>query len=140
MTGIGASFSTEADHMTSASDLIGTWRVSAFQLWGAGGEERHPIGREPVGYAIFDAAGRFFFQLSKSRAEAASAEEVAGSFMAYFGRFTVSGDTLILAAESGNGPDDVGTTQTRSITLDGDRLTIGVPGRFQAALRREAMS
>jgi hypothetical protein len=60
--------------------------------------------------------------------------------MAYFGRFTIDGDTLSLAAESGNSPDDVGTTQTRTITLDGDRLTIGIPNQFQATLRREAKS
>jgi hypothetical protein len=60
--------------------------------------------------------------------------------MAYFGRFSVSGDTLSLAAESGNSPDDVGTTQTRTITLDGDTLTIGIPSKFLATLRREAKS
>jgi hypothetical protein len=60
--------------------------------------------------------------------------------MAYFGRFTVSGDTLNITAESGNSPDDVGTEQTRTITLDGDLLTIGIPDQFQATLRREAQS
>jgi hypothetical protein len=126
--------------MATANDLIGTWRIAAFQLWGPDGQEHHPIGKAPVGYAIFDVAGRFFFQLSKSQADGASPEEVANSFMAYFGRFTVSGDTLNLAAESGNGPDDVGTTQTRSITLEGDTLSIGIPNRFKAILKREAKS
>lgn len=126
--------------MTSANDLIGTWRIAAFQLWSPDGQEHHPIGKQPVGYAIFDAAGRFFFQLSMSQADGASAEEVANSFMAYFGRFTVSGDTLNLTAESGNGPDDVGTTQTRTVTIHGDTLSIGIPDRFRATLRREAKS
>jgi hypothetical protein len=126
--------------MATADDLLGTWRVVAFQQWSPDGREHHPIGKTPAGFAIFDTAGRFFFQLSRSTAEGASPDDVAGSFMAYFGRFTIDGDTLSLAAESGNSPDDVGTTQTRTITLDGDRLTIGIPNQFQATLRREAKS
>jgi hypothetical protein len=126
--------------METANDLIGTWRVTGFQQWSPDGKEHRPIGETPIGFAVFDTTGRVFFQLSKSTAEGASPEEVARSFMAYFGRFTVSGDTLNIVAKSGNSPDDVGTTQTRTITLDGDTLTIGIPGQFRATLRREAKS
>ena len=126
--------------MTSASDLIGTWRVTGFQQWSSDGKEHHPIGKTPAGFAVFDTTGRVFFQLSKSTAEGASPQEVANSFMAYFGKVTVSGDTLTVEAEAGNGPDDVGTIQTRTITLDGDTLTIGIPSKFLATLRREAKS
>ncbi len=126
--------------MATANDLIGTWRVIGFQQRSPDGREHHPIGKAPAGFAIFDTAGRFFFQLSRSTAEGASPEVVANSFMGYFGRFSVDGDTLSLAAESGNSPDDVGTNQIRTITLDGDTLTIGTPGKFQATLRREAKS
>ena len=126
--------------MTTADDLIGTWRVTGFQQWSPDGHEHHPIGKTPAGFAVFDATGRFFFQLSKSTAEGASPQEVANSFMAYFGKVTVNGDTLTVAAEAGNGPDDVGTAQTRTITLNADILTIGIPGRFLATLRREAKS
>jgi len=126
--------------MPASGDLIGTWRVTGFQEWSPDGKEHLTIGKTPAGFAIFDTAGRFFFQLSKSTAEGASPEEIARSFMAYFGRFSVSGDTLSLAAESGNSPDDVGTTQTRTIALSGDTLTIGIPSKFLATLRREAKS
>jgi len=126
--------------MTSASDLIGTWRVTAFQLWSPDGKEHHPIGKTPAGFAVFDTTGRVFFQLSRSTAEGASAEEVARSFMAYFGKVSVSGNALSVEAEAGNNPEDVGTTQTRTIRLDGDMLTVGIPGKIQATLRREAKS
>ena len=126
--------------MPTVNNLMGTWRVTGFQQWSPDGREHHPIGKTPAGFAVFDTTGWFFFQLSKSTDEGASPDEVARSFMAYFGRFTVSGDTLNIVAESGNSPDDVGTTQTRTITLDGDTLTIGIPGQFQATLQREARS
>jgi hypothetical protein len=60
--------------------------------------------------------------------------------MAYFGKVEVKGDTLSTTVESGNNWEDIGTTQTRTVTLDGDTLTIGIPGRIQATLRREAKS
>jgi hypothetical protein len=126
--------------MPTAADLIGTWRVTGFSEWAPDGSEHHPIGKSPIGFAVFDTTGRVFFQLSKSTGEGASQTAVANSFMAYFGMVSVSGNTLSTVVESGNSHEDVGTTQTRSITLDGDTLTIGIPGRIQATLRREAKS
>jgi hypothetical protein len=126
--------------MATIDDLIGTWRVTAFSEWAPDGSEHHPIGKSPTGFAVFDTTGRVFFQLSKSTSEGASPSEVARSFMAYFGMVSVSGNTLSTVVESGNSHEDVGTTQTRTITLDGDTLTIGIPGRIQATLRREAKS
>jgi hypothetical protein len=126
--------------MAALDDLIGTWRVTAFSQWAPDGSEHHPIGKTPSGFAVFDATGRVFFQLSKSTADGASEADVASSFMAYFGKVTVSGNSLSTTVESGNNPEDIGTTQTRTITLDGDTLTIGIPGRIRATLRREAKS
>ena len=126
--------------MATIGDLIGTWRVVALQLWSPDGKEHRPIGDSPVGFAVFDTTGRVFFQLSRSTGEGASPQMVANSFMAYFGMVSVGGNTLSTVVESGNLHEDVGTTQTRSISLDGDTLTIGIPGRIQATLRREAKS
>jgi hypothetical protein len=126
--------------MTSASDLIGTWRVVSLQLWSPDGKERRPIGDKPIGFAVFDTTGRVFFQLSRSTEDCATPEDGANTIMAYLGNVSVSGNTLSTTVESGNNHEDVGTTQTRSITLDGDTLTIGIPGRIQATLRREAKS
>jgi hypothetical protein len=122
--------------MPSLSDLIGTWRVTAFQEWAPDGREFRPLGDAPVGFAVFERSGRIFIQLSRSTAEGSSPDQVAASFIAYFGTFAVSGDTLTIAIESGNEPHDVATTQPRTIALNGDVLTIGIPGKFQATLRR----
>ncbi|MDQ7249977.1 lipocalin-like domain-containing protein [Dongia sedimenti] len=124
--------------MPSTADLIGTWRVIAFQEWSPDGVEHHPLGDAPTGYAIFDAAGRIFIQLSRGAGRGVASDAVARSFMAYFGTFSVAGDQLQVAIESGNNPGDVGTSQTRTVTVDGDVLTIGIPNQLQATLRREA--
>jgi hypothetical protein len=118
------------------NDLIGTWRVAGFQEWSGGGEHR-PLGEAPVGYAVFDEGGRIFVQLSRNPTESTSPKEAAGSFIAYFGTFNVDGDTLAVAIETANGAQDVASMQTRGITLKGDTLTIGIPERFIATLRRE---
>lgn len=123
--------------MPTPADLIGTWRVIGFSEWGRDGAEQHPLGDHPVGYAIFDAAGRIFIQLSKNPGRSTPTEDVARSFIAYFGTFRVDGSTLIVAIESGNEAHDVATSQTRTITLDGDTLTIGIPRTFMATLRRQ---
>lgn len=122
--------------MPTARDLVGTWRVTGFSEWSRDGREHRPLGDNPVGYAIFDAAGRIFIQLSKSPGRGVSPREVADSFMAYFGTFKVDGGMLIVAVESGNGAHDVATAQTRTISLDGDTLSIGMPGIFMATLQR----
>jgi hypothetical protein len=122
--------------MPTVTDLIGTWRVVGFSEWSQDGREQHPLGDHPIGYAIFDAAGRIFIQLSKRPGRSVLPGDVAQSFIAYFGTFKVDGNTLIVAIESGNESHDVATTQTRTIALDGDALTIGIPRQFMATLQR----
>ena len=122
--------------MPTANELIGTWRVTGFQEWGSGGAVQHPLGQDPVGYAVFDAPGRIFIQLSRNPNDGGSATEIGGSFIAYFGTFQVSGDQLTVAIETANGAHDVASTQTRTIGLDRDTLSIGIPGRFMATLQR----
>jgi Lipocalin-like domain len=122
--------------MPTVTDLIGTWRVTGFSEWSQDGREQHPLGDQPVGYAILDVAGRVFIQLSKRPGRSMLPGDVAESFIAYFGTFKVDGDTLIVAIESGNESGDVATTQTRTITLDGDTLSIGIPRQFMATLQR----
>jgi hypothetical protein len=127
--------------MPIPTDLIGTWRLAALRRWDPDGRETHPIGARPVGYAVFDTTGRAFFQISRNpdgtpTESRPTADDVVRSFMAYCGRYTLAGDQLSVAVETGNNPADIGTTQTRTITLAGDTLTIGTPGRFAAELRR----
>lgn len=124
--------------MPTADELIGTWRVTGFREWREGGVESRPLGDTPVGYAVFDSAGHIFVQLGKNPKECASAKAAADLCMAYFGRFEVRAETLSLGIESGNESHDVATTQIRTITRNGDDLTIGTPGQIIASLRRVA--
>ena len=41
----------------TANTLIGTWRVLSFTRWDKEGAASQPLGLEPAGCAMFDAAG-----------------------------------------------------------------------------------
>lgn len=118
------------------TELTGTWRVTSFTRWNKEGVASTPLGAAPVGYAVFDATGRAFIQLSRNPADGGMPEEIARSLMCYFGPYTISGDTLSVAVESGNLPADIGTTQVRKFTIAGDNMTVGTPGKYQATLQR----
>jgi hypothetical protein len=118
-----------------ASDLIGSWRVVRFQRWDKDGAESLPLGAQPVGAVIFDATGTVSIQLGRGN-DGGTAEEIAKSFMAYFGPFSTAGDALTITVVASNMPDYIGSTQKRTFKLSGDSLTIGTPGRYQATLER----
>jgi Lipocalin-like domain len=122
--------------MPTATELIGTWRVAGISEWDATGRVHKPLGETPTGYAVFDAGGRIFIQLSRNPADGGTTKDIAASFIAYFGTFQVSGDTLSLAIETANAPGDVASKQTRTVTQAGGGLTIGIPGQFMATLAR----
>jgi hypothetical protein len=121
--------------MTS-STLIGTWRALSFERYNKEGVAHQPLGPEPRGYAHFDATGYAFIQLGRDPADGGFPDEIAKSVMCYLGSFTVTGDTVAVTVESSNMADYLGSVQERTFKVDGDALTIGTPGKYQAKLRR----
>lgn len=122
----------------TANTLIGTWRALSFTRWGKEGEAIQPLGPEPMGYAVFDATGHAFIQLGRRPSDGGFPDEIAKSLMCYFGPYSASGDTLKVTVESSNMADYLGSVQERKFSVDGDTLTIGTPGKYQAKLTRVA--
>jgi hypothetical protein len=118
--------------------LIGTWKAVTFTRWNEEGVASQPVGPEPMGYAVFDATGHAFVQMGRNPADGGSPEEIAKALMCYFGSFAVTGNTVTVTVESTNMADYVGTVQTRTFQIDGDVMTIGTAGKYQARLRRVA--
>ena len=56
--------------------------------------------------------------------------------MCYFGPYSVAGDVLTVVVESSNMPDYIGSTQSRVFEREGDTLTLGTPGAYQAVCKR----
>lgn len=112
--------------------LVGTWKlVSAIQT--ESGQSKDYFGPRPFGQVIFEANGHFSNILLRSdlprfqtnnRASGTADENAAvvkGS-IAFFGTYTLSGNTLKLHIESSTFPNWNNTDQTRLVHLSGDQL------------------
>jgi hypothetical protein len=123
-----------------AGRVVGTWTLVSY-------EARHPDGRvvpiygpSPAGRLIYDARGRMSVHIADPRrAPFASADrllatdaEVRAAFDGYFGYFgTYSVDekagTMTHHVEGAAFPNYAGTEQTRTLTVEGDRLELATP-------------
>jgi hypothetical protein len=121
--------------MATPNPLLGTWRVESFERW-ENGTLNQPLGAPPAGYAVFDETGHAFIQLGRAATSDRSPKEIAQSLMAYFGAYSIADDELTVTVEASNIPAYIGSTQVRRFARDGDRLTLGVEGQYQAKLRR----
>ena len=123
----------------SAKDLVGAWTVVS--------AAPSMSGPTPKGSLIFEANGRYSFQMMRSdlpkyasnnRTKGTPAEyqaTVEGS-IAYFGTYSVNGTDLILHVEGSTFPNWNGTDQKRnnlSVTADELRFTNPVPSGGAAA-------
>ncbi len=121
--------------MTQPNPLLGTWRVESFERM-ENGTMQQPLGASPAGYAVFDETGRAFVQLGRATTADRTPKEIAQSLMAYFGPYAINGDEVTVTVEASNMAPYIGSKQVRRFARDGDRLTIGVEGQYQAKLRR----
>jgi hypothetical protein len=127
----------------SLSNLWGTWELRSYEVWDDQGEVMHPMGHDPIGYAIFSPCGNAFVQLAR-RAPATvdldlqQREELANSYVAYFGRLEhhPSRAEFSVAVNASNRAQYLGTTQVRPYDLEGDELVLGIPGQYRARLQR----
>lgn len=117
------------------SQLLGTWRIVEFCNVSAANDTTYPLGRQPIGFFIYDPAGTLMIQAMRTpHAGAFAADsvalrgmaEVGESYFGYFGRYTVTSDsTVIHHVAGGTIPGYVGTDQWRSYRIRGDTLSIG---------------
>jgi len=121
--------------MATQNPLLGTWRVESFERW-EDGVLKQPVGNPPAGYAVFDDTGHAFVQVGRATTPEFGAKEIAQSLMAYFGPYKIAGDELTVTVEGSNIPAYIGSKQVRRFKRDGDRLTVGVEGLYQAKLKR----
>jgi hypothetical protein len=113
--------------------LVGTWKlVSSIQI--ENGQTKENFGSHPLGQVMFDANGQFSNIVLRSdlppfgvnNRTAGTPDEnsavVKGS-IAYFGTYTLNGETLNLHIEGGTFPNWDNTDQTRIVHLTGEQFT-----------------
>jgi hypothetical protein len=107
--------------------IVGTWRLVSFEReYQAGGEREYPMGKAPTGYILFLPEGRMTVVITgEGRTAPTTDQDRAGlynSLVAYTGRYRVDGDKWITTLDVSANPAWVGTEQTRSFRIDGNRL------------------
>ena len=126
--------SASADAQQPTSRLIGTWRLIEFCNIDRPGDTTYSLGRRPIGYFMYDAAGNVSIQAMRAAPSGAFTKdsiplrgraEVRTSYFGYFGTYTVTSDsTVVHHVRGGTVPTYIGTDQRRNFRFRGDTLSI----------------
>jgi hypothetical protein len=121
LVAMAASFAAERDV------LVGNWRLVSFEReYQSAGEREYPMGKAPTGYILFLPEGRMAVLITaEGRKAPATEQDRAGLFntsVAYTGAYRVEGDKWVTTVDVSANPAWVGTDQTRSFRITGNRL------------------
>ena len=119
----------------TGDELVGTWKlVSASTTTSTGERSETPYGPSPSGLLTYTADGRVIAMIShagrKSISTLAKPEEQAEAFktfLAYAGRYRLSGNDVIHSVEISSIPNYVGQDLVRSVEFRGDQITLVTP-------------
>jgi len=127
-------FAVQPSFCDDGAQVCGVWKLVSYDIEiQATGQKMQPMGKNPTGYVIFTPGGRVFFVLTgEGRKAAETVQERANllsSLIAYTGKYRLEGDKWITMVEVAWDPEWVGTEQTRSFRVDGERLQVLTPWR-----------
>ena len=132
--------------MTS-NPLIGTWRLLSWENRDADGHISYPLGKDAVGYIIYNPDGYMFVAIMRpERAKFAAGDLLSGSieekahaastYVSYCGRYEFYGETVVHHVHLSLFPNWVGVDQERTVEVRETGMTLrprsislgGVPG------------
>lgn len=134
--------------MTS-NPLIGTWRLISWENRNASGHISYPLGKDAVGYIIYNRDGYMFVAIMRAnRAKFAagallsgSIEEkahAAGTYVSYCGRYDFHGETVVHHVDLSLFPNWVGIDQERLVEVRGNRITLSTRPILLGGVQRTA--
>jgi hypothetical protein len=118
---------------------VGTWKlVSASSTLSTGEPGEAPYGSSPVGFLAYTADGRVTALIShggrkplsfggKAIALMEEQAEAFKTFLAYGGRYKLTGDTVIHSVDISSIPNFVGKELVRSVRFQGDQIILVIP-------------
>lgn len=116
--------------------LVGTWKlVSASSKTSSGERSENPYGPNPMGFLTYTADGRVTALISNAGRKSLSVgggtteerAEAFKTFLAYAGRYTLSGDKVTHHVEISSIQNYVDRDLVRSIKFQGDQITLVTP-------------
>lgn len=127
--------------------LLGTWRLLAWESRDADGTLVYPMGNDVLGYITFTSDGHMSSHLMKRgrvqftsgdvlHPSAAEAQEASAGYVAYCGTYEITGEgKLVTHVELSLAPNWIGTDQERLFELNGDQLTLSTPPLYAGGRR-----
>ena len=116
------------------ADIQGAWKLVSYEVEiQTSGEIMLPMGKNPTGYVYFSPESRVWFVLTgDGRKPAKTNDEKAAlldSLVAYSGKYRLEGDKWITSVEVAWNPAWIGTEQSRTYKVEGERLQVLTPWR-----------
>jgi hypothetical protein len=118
----------------SKESLVGTWKLVSYTETSDKGGVTYPYGEHPTGFLTYTPDGRVSVIITHEGRKLLSAppglaprEETSAAFIslvAYAGGYSVTGDKVTHHIEAAWAQNLVNTDQVRSVSLEGDRLTL----------------
>jgi len=106
--------------------LVGLWRLASAEHW-ADGVRVYPFGAAPIGSMLISADGAVSCQVARNEASSPSGEEelaIHERLFAVWGRWTISGEILVIDVLGSADPALVGVAQRRRYTVEAESLIL----------------
>ena len=131
---LAASLAPMAVRAEGDTPIQGLWKLVSYEVEVRKDGEKLPVmGDHPTGYAYFTPEKRVFFVLTgedrKPAKDDAQRAQLLETLVSYTGKFRLDGDKWIADLDVAWDPKWVGSEQTRTFTLDGERLRVLTPWR-----------
>ncbi len=129
----GSSVSSPLKAEEQAEALVGSWKLTAYQLQFAGEDISEPFGKSAKGSLVLTGNGRWIIMLALGERKPASSEAersaLLGTMVAYTGKYTTEGDKISTRVDATWNEMFSGkaANQTRFFKVDGDSLIIRSP-------------
>jgi hypothetical protein len=129
--------------------LIGTWRLISWENRNADGHISYPLGKDAVGYIIYNRDGYMFVAIMRAnRAKFAAGDllsgsieekaHAAGTYVSYCGRYDFRGETVVHHVDLSLFPNWVGVDQERLVEVRGNRMTLSTRPILLEGVQRTA--
>ena len=131
MLALAACCSLQSAFAQDAKQMVGTWKLAAWQVQYVGEEPKEPFGAKPKGRMIVAPDGYWSVLIAKAdRKPATNNAERASllkSMLAYSGKFTIDGDKITTGVDLSWNEVNSGKNQSRFFKMEGDKLVIRTP-------------
>jgi hypothetical protein len=118
-------------HAEEAAKLVGTWKLTGWQVQYVGEAAREPFGANPNGRLIVAPDGYWTVMITKTNRKPATNDaeraSLLKSMLAYSGKFTVDGDKITTSVDLSWNEANSGKNQVRTFKMEGDKLVIQSP-------------